>query len=63
MILKGWAKSLALSVFEHQMLDFETLIKPYDSLLDVPFDDLATYAADDSNVTFQLAVTNYHYSY
>ncbi len=47
-------KSLALSVFDYQMLDFETLIKPYDSILDVPFDDLATYAADDSNVTFQL---------
>ncbi|MEK9727212.1 MAG: DNA polymerase I, partial [Candidatus Margulisiibacteriota bacterium] len=47
-------KFLAMDCFNFQMLEFDELLKGHDSILDVPFDMLASYAADDTNVTYHL---------
>ena len=47
-------KKLAYSLFEYEMVSFDDMLGDHESILNVPFDTLASYVADDSNVTFQL---------
>ncbi len=47
-------KSLSKQYFNYEMKTFESLMADYDTILDVPKNDLLTYVADDSSLTFFL---------
>ena len=47
-------KKLSESLFDFDMVSFDGMMGDYESILEVPFNTLASYVADDSNVTYQL---------
>ena len=47
-------KKLSESLFDFEMVSFDVMMGDHESILSVPFNELASYVADDSNVTYQL---------
>ena len=47
-------KALAKARFDYDMVEFDDLMKDVSSILDVDTNALASYVADDSNLTFHL---------